>query len=299
MTTRTVAKKDLMGASRSRSLWVAGIFLALVAVLAIYARGPGAGSGREAVQGLFVQLSQILAVVLPIVALAASYVALAGEREGGGIKFLLSLPNTRWNVFAGKLVSRVVVVTVGIGFMYVAATSLSLTKYGVFAGSVIVGSLALTAVYASAFVSVGIAMSAITASRARAIAGALVAYIGLVILYVIPVVTVENMVRWLHHSMLGRETNPDLYNAVQYTSPYLAYQKAMNLLVPAPLERRFFLDSATDVAGSGRRRPPRSEVPDPELPVYLTDEFSLVVLAFWLVVPVIVGYWAFDRAELQ
>ena len=38
---------------------------------------------------------------------------------------------------------------------------------------------------------------------------------------------------------------------------------------------------------------------DPELPVYLTDEFSLVILAFWLVVPLSLGYWRFNGADLK
>lgn len=301
MSTLSVAKKDLTGARRSRALWIAGVALSLIAVMVIYARAPGFGSGHTEVQRLFVLLTQILAVLLPIVALAASYVAIAGEREGGGIKFLLSLPNTRWDVYAGTLLSRLVVVAVGVGFMFLAATSMSLTKYGAVAGGVIVGSFVLTVVYGSVFVSVAVAMSAMAASRSRAIAGALAAYFGLVVLYVVPVVSIQDMARWLHHSMLGLERNPDLYNAVRYTSPYLAYQKAMNLVVPAGLERRFFMDSATNVDQSPGRGPPGSGsgVVDPELPTYLTDEFSLVVLSFWLVVPLLVGYWAFDRAELE
>lgn len=299
MSTLSVAKKDFKGARRSRALWIAGIVLAVIATLLTYAREPYVQSNHELVQQLFVQLTQLLGVLLPIVALAASYVALAGEREGGGIKFLLSLPNTRWNVFAGKLLSRLVVVSAGVAFLYVAATSMSITKYGVFAAGVIVGTFVLTVAYGSVFVSVAIALSAMAASRSRAIAGALAAYFGLVVLYVVPVVSIENMVRWLHHSMLGFERNPDLYNAVRYTSPYLAYQKAINLVVPAGLERRFFLDSAANVDPASARGPRGGGVVDPELPVYLTDEFSLVILGFWLVVPLLVGFLAFDRAELE
>lgn len=296
MSALTVAKKDFTAARRSRSLWTAGVGLGAIAVLLTYTGGTAVG-GQAAVDRLFVQLTRLLAVLLPIVALAAAYVAIAGEREGGGIKFLLSMPNTRWDVYAGKLASRLVVVAAGVGIVYVAATSMSLTTYGVVAAGVVVGSLLLTVVYGSVFVSVGIAFSAVTASRTRAIGGALASYIGLVILYVVPLVSVENMVRWLHHTMLGLEQNPDLYNAVRFTSPYVAYQKAINLVVPLELERRFFTSSARNVE-PGRRRP-REEVLEPELPLYLTDEFSLVVLAFWLVVPIAVGYWAFARAELE
>lgn len=282
MSIRTVAEKDLVGARRSRPLWVAAAVLALIVVLVIYAPDPDVERARLAVQALFVLLVRFLSVALPIIALVASYVALAGERQGGGIKFLLSMPNTRLDVYAGKLASRLVVVAAAAVVVYVAATAASLTKYGAFAGGVVVGSFLLTVVYGSVFVSVAIAISGAVATRSRAIAGALVSYFVLVIPYALPGVSHGRVVRWLHHSVLGFESNPDLYNAVRHASPYLAYQKAVNLVLPAGLERRFFMTSA-----------------DPELPLYLSDGFSLVVLAFWLVVPVLVGFWAFERADLE
>ena len=33
--------------------------------------------------------------------------------------------------------------------------------------------------------------------------------------------------------------------------------------------------------------------------MYLRDEFSVVVLAFWLVVPLVLSYLLFERADLE
>jgi ABC-2 type transport system permease protein len=97
------------------------------------------------------------------------------------------------------------------------------------------------------------------------------------------------------------DANPDLYNAIEYTSPYRAYQKATNLAVPEDLAQRPFLDSAANAEAVSQARVsagPAASTP-PELPVYLTDEFSLVVIAVWLVVPLLVGYRTFNHADLE
>ena len=56
----------------------------------------------------------------------------------------------------------------------------------------------------------------------------------------------------------------------------------MNLVVPSGVER--------DVL----QRPAESYT----LPGYLGDEMSLLVFAVWLAVPLAVGYWRFEGADL-
>ncbi|QLH75965.1 ABC transporter permease subunit [Halosimplex rubrum] len=293
MSTVTVAKKDFKAARRSKLLWAAAIVLGLIAAFVGYVSGNASGGDAAQVRALFRVLTLLLAVLLPIVALVASYLAIAGEREGGGIKFLLSLPNTRRSVFVGKLLSRNGIVAGGVAFMYVAAISTALTRHGAFPAAVVFGTLLITLAYGSTFVSIALAMSSAAASRSRAIAGAFGTYFLLVILYVFPVASVGDIARWLHTTLLGASPNPDLYNAVQYTSPYLAYRKAVNLVMPAEMRQIVFYSSLPDDISYGS--PAANEV----LPLYLQDQASLVVLAFWLVVPLAIGYALFERADLE
>ncbi|WP_135366295.1 ABC transporter permease subunit [Halosimplex halophilum] len=293
MSTVTVAKKDFKAARRSKLLWAAAVVLGLIAAFVGYVSGGAPGPDAEQVRALFRVLTMLLAVLLPIVALVASYLAIAGEREGGGIKFLLSLPNTRRSVFVGKLLSRNGIVAGGVAFMYVAAVSTALARHGAFPAAVIFGTLLVTLVYGSTFVSIALAMSSAAASRSRAIAGAFGTYFVLVILYVFPVASVGDIARWLHTTLLGADANPDLYNAVQYTSPYLAYRKAVNLVMPTEMRQNVFRSSLPE----DLRFEPAGA--NDALPVYLQDQFSLVVLAFWLVVPLLVGYLLFERADLE
>jgi len=304
MSTGTVTAKDFKMARRSRMVWAGAILLGLIAALLAYVSGGVRQPPRTAVQNLFQTLTLVVAVLLPLVALVVSYLAIAGERESGGIKFLLALPNTRREVFVGKLLSRLGIVAAGVGFMYVAALSVALTRHGACPAAAVFGTFLLTVVYGSIFVSIAVSLSASAASKSRAIAGAIASYFLLVILYVFPVIRISNVVRWVHTTLLGSDPNPDLYNAVRHTSPYLAYRKATNLVLPGEMAQRPFRGSIRNVgtaAGAGPGRPGLTDAAraDPELPVYLTDEFSLVVLAVWLVVPLLVGYWRFQGADLE
>ena len=293
MSVLSVARKDFRGVKRSRGLWGVAIALGMIAAFTAYVSGTATGDSTRTVQELFRNLSLLLSVVFPLVALVATYLAIAGEREGGGIKFLLSMPNTRLDVFLGKLLSRAGIVAGGVVFVYVAAVSVAMTRHGAFPVEAIFGTFLVTLVYGGTFVSIAMSLSAAAASRSRAIAGAFGSYFVLVILYIFPVIRIPDIVAWVHTTILGADANPDLYNAVQYTSPFMAYRKARNLVLPDELRDVVFRSSMPDDISYEMART------DPELPAYLTDEFSLVILTFWLVVPLLLGYWRFNGADLE
>jgi ABC-2 type transport system permease protein len=303
---RTVAEQDFAAARRSKTLWAVAILLGGIAALLAYSyQGYRVGAVEE-VQQLFRNFGLLLAVLVPIVALMATYLAIAGERESGGIKFLLGLPNTRREVFVGKLASRLAIVGGAVAFMFVAAASTALTRHGVLPVGVVVGMFVLTVMYGSAFVSVALAMSAAVASRGRAIAGAIGTYFALIVLYLIPVVSLTAIARGVHHGLLGMERNPNLYAAIKYTSPYVAFRKAQNLVLPDSMANIVFRNAREAAAREGANSEQAAAGPTPypdvsavELPVYLGDEVSLLVLAFWLVVPLAIGYLLFERAELE
>lgn len=283
MTLSSVVSKDLTATSRSRGLWALATVLALLFAGVAYGYSGYALSATETVVDLYRTLGMVLAFLLPIVALVATYMAVAGERESGGVTFLLGFPNTRRDVFLGKLASRFVVVAVGLCFVYLAATTVAAAKHGVVLPGLVLGSLALSLLYGGAFVSIALSVSAAVATRSRAVAGAIGSYLLLVLLHVVPGVRISAIVRWLHTRMLGFEPNVDLYNAVTFTSPYVAYRKATNLLLPPERQATVFRRYG-DAAG--------------DLPAYLHDEVGLVVLAAWVVVPLALGYRRFARADL-
>lgn len=284
MSVGTVARKDLTSVRRSRALWTAGTALVLFTVLFAYWTESFGVSDREAVVRLFSTLTLAIAVVLPIVALVASYLAIAGERRSGGIKFLLGVPNSRRDVFLGKLASRLGLIAGGIVFAFFAASNVAIARHGVLPIRTVLGLFVVSFVYAAVWVGIGVSLSAAVAARGRAIAAAFGSYFVLIIIFALPFRLIPSFVRWLNERLLGFDPNQHLYDAVSHVSPYIAFRKAANLAFPAAEESQLFRRSAE--AGT-------------DLPVYLTDEFSLVVLAVWLVVPAVIGYRRFQRMDLD
>mgnify|MGYP000043471622 CR=1 FL=1 len=282
MTLRDVTRKDFTAARRSRGLWAVATALGVLTTFIAFGFSGYRLGPEETVIQLFRTMGGVFGLLLPIVALVASYMAIAGERESGGVKFLLGLPNSRRDVFLGKLVSRLAVVTAGIAFMFATATAMAVARNGALPLGVVAGMFVVSWLYAAVFVAVAVALSAPSQSRSRAIAAAVGSYFGLVLLYVIPGVSVALLVRFVHQTLLGFEPNLDLYNAVLYTSPLIAYRKAMNLVVPDQFERQVL------------QRASESDT----LPAYLGDEVSLLVFAVWLAVPLALGYWRFEGADL-
>jgi ABC-2 type transport system permease protein len=279
----SVAKKDFKSARRSRSLWLVATLLGVVTALIGYSYQGYQVTPTESVHRLFGQIVLLLSLLLPIVALVASYMSIAGERESGGVKFLLSLPNTRRDVFLGKFCSRLAVVGAGVVFMFVTATAGGVARNGVLPVGFVAALLAFTLVYGSVFVSIAVALSSMVAARSKAIAAAVGSYFLLVLLYVVPGLSVFMLARWVHTTLLGFDTNLDLYNAVSYTSPLTAYRQATNMVLPESVEQRVF-QRASDAG---------------ELPMYLSEEVSLLVFAVWVVVPLLVGYVRFQGADLE
>lgn len=278
-----VARKDFKGARRSRALWAVATLLGLLTALIAFGSQGYQLSPTETVVQLFSTIGLLLAMLLPIVALVASYMAIAGERESGGVKFLLGLPNTRRDVFLGKLLSRLAVAAAGVTFMFVTATAVAVARHGVLPAGVAVGMLAISLVYAAVFVAIAVALSSALAERSRAIATAVGSYFLLVVLYVVPGIGVSTVAQWVHTTIFGADPNLNLYNAVTYTSPFIAYRKAINLVMPAGMEQRVLQRTGENS----------------ELPAYLGDEVSLLVFAVWIVVPLAIGYLRFEGADLE
>jgi len=284
VSTLTVAKKDLTSVRRSRLLWAAVVVLTLGASFFAFSSEGHMQTPAATVRQLFGQVALVMSVLLPIVALMLSYLAIAGERRSGGIKFLLGVPNTRRDVFLGKLGSRLLVVAGALGFVFVGIVSAAVAGHGALPLATVSGLFFVSLLYASVFVCIAVALSAGIATRSRAIGVAVGSYFVLVILFVVPGIRITAIVAWIQETLLGLAPNRNLYDMVTYLSPYIAFRKATNLVFPADMERTIFYRDPDTAA---------------ELPVYLSDEFAVVLLAAWLLVPLVLGYLRFERADLE
>jgi ABC-2 type transport system permease protein len=272
----TIARNDFRNVRRSRILWgVVAIYVAFMALL-FYASGTGTDPNvRDTLFGAVF----LTTLVLPLVAIAASYLSVAGERESNTIRFLLSQPASRRSVVLGKFLSRgallttalVVAVLVGVAFVLAFYPALEPVALAKFTG--------LTLLLVGAYVSVSVALSTVSASRSRAIALTMAFYFVTDILSVVNAFSVKAAMEWVLGEVLGLAISAELYEGMStVVSPAKAYvNSTLAIFSPENFQR--------------------IQIPG-ELPFYLETWFMVVLLAAWIVVPLLLAMASFDRAEI-
>jgi len=274
----TVARDDFVNARRSYIvLGVVGVFTALVglifaAEISIY----------DDPYRVLWDVSALVAFVFPLVLAPLVYLSIAGDRISGRITFPMGLPNSRRDYVTGTFLSRfgtaaaAVLSGLLVGFVVALATYANApdpVRFLVFTG--------VTLVYALTFVSVFLAISAATTSRARAMFGALGAYFLLVVFWFgfFPLVNLRTAIDAVG-SLLGSDLSETVRGYVTLLSPGPAYLQSTELVYAGVLDQY-------DVFGQFGGDEP-----------YNQPWFGLLVMLGWTVLSLVVGYLAFDRSEL-
>lgn len=279
MTLSVVAKKDFQDALRSKLLWALSVLFILFAggMAYLYARVDFIRQPNSPLNalGLVNFIQGPTALFVAVAAVAVGYRAIAGERETGSGKLLLSLPHSRANVLLGKVVGRTGVLVVPILVGSIIAVVIGIVLLNEFAIANYVAYLFTTLVYAFAFISITVGISAMTGSTTRAAVGAFGFWAVFYFLWNFVPLVIYYVINGFSLSGLNMLSPPNWYRFVSQLSPSAAYNGALSSLLP---------DTGLTAGGGG--------------PFYLADWFGFVVLAFWIVAPLAVGYWRFESADL-
>ncbi|AHG00518.1 ABC transporter [Halostagnicola larsenii XH-48] len=298
---RAVAKKDFQDAVRSWVFWGLSFlfFLLLVGItggLAYFSTG--SGSTQELTTGGLISIvSQVTRVIIPLIALVLGWKAIAGERESGTIKVLLSLPHSRKDVVLGKLIGRSAVLSLSmiIGFGLAAVVVAALM--GGFDIAQYVGLLGMAILYGLAYTGIAVSLSSLTKSTTLAggaIFGVFMLFYGawnfirlgfgmLVSRDIISGVTYTRTAEMPDGTTteFTSERVPDFVLFIESLDPGNAFNNALSIVSPA-------IDGVTY---------PGYMFPD-GLPFYLEDWVSFIILLCWIVIPTAIALWRFDRVDL-
>lgn len=275
MSVIVVARKEFADAVRSRTLWGFVTIIALMTSLAITVSAfvPGDPNVYSAIGGA----SQFAGLLVPIMALVASYLTIAGERESGSIKILLGLPPSRGAVLAGKFFGRSLVVIVGTVVGFAIAGFVAVTLYGSVPPVAFVGVTMLAAALGVSFVGIGIGISAATATRSRAMTYGISAYLLLTLLW--------DLVPEIARMVIGGTATgglPAWYLLLTILSPTGAFNGLVQEILASTLGGPGF---GFALAG--------------QTPIYLGSWAMGVVLVLWTVIPLVAGYRIFQAADLS
>lgn len=281
MSVRAVVYKDVLDVRRSKLVWLVGVHYALLLVLFFaHVRVTGSDHTSATIEALW-GMAFVGGVFVPAIALVAAYLAIAGERESGSIRHLLSMPVTRREVVLGKYVSRGAIVAVSLFAGFAVAAILARLWFGPFDPRIFAGIATLTVLYALAYVAVAIGISALAESRSRAMLGAFGFYVVTNLMTLNDDVSGIAGIDYVLNGLLDLGVSE---GAIEFlgivTNPTRAYLLSILGVFPSQV--------TADMA-----------LPQPaSLPWYVQPEIAVLVLVVWLVVPVSVGLRAFDRADI-
>ncbi len=281
MSWAVVARKDFQDARLSKTLWGLSVLFVLFAagMAYLYAELPGLGgeTGDLSALGLIFFLSAPATLFVSITAVVVAAKSLAGERESGSMKLLLSYPHSRRDVVLGKVAGRAAVLALPIVVGFAVAAIVVLAKYATFTPVDYVLFVLLTVLYAFAYISLVVGLSATTGSGTRATAMAIGLFVVLELLWdVVPL----GVLYLLEGRLVPLQEYPNWALFLSGLTPSAAYSTAMGAVLPESPNAVLGLGSSGDV------------------PFYLADWFGLVLLVAWAVVPVSLGYLRFRRADL-
>lgn len=193
MSVRPLVRRELRDAVRR--WWFtanAALFALAGAAFMLFGQNDAMLLGERGYARALAGLMQLGLVFVPLLALVPAVAAIAGEREAGTLDYLLAQPVTRANVYRAKWlgVAIAVVLSVVVGLTFTAAIATSRGVPGAPTGALV----ACTSLLAVAFVSLGLCISSLTASRTRALSFGLALWVGFVGLGSLGVITA--FVRW-------------------------------------------------------------------------------------------------------
>lgn len=298
MSWRAIARKDFEDVIRSRMLWgILGVFVVLMTIITFAgAAGQSTNGSGEDILFLFANVGGQLLV--PIIALVVGYMAIVGERQSGSLRMFFGLSFDRDDVFFGKLASRLGVIVVATLGTCALAGVVSLVLFGAVPLRAFLGFAAFTVLLGAMFTAIAVSVSAVAASRMQAMAGAIGSYVLFIMLW-------HPLVAGIYYALNGSLVSyaaPKWYFLALRLNPLSAYNRGVSVLIDQYVYGLFgWPNIVADI-------PPQqtqdgglmvSERLGGELPVYLSEWATPVVLVLWMVVPVAVGYYRFERVDLN
>lgn len=295
MTWQSVARKDFRDSLRSRWLWVlTALFVVLFALPPILAflieNGSIQGSAGQSTDQYLYLMKQETAVLIPLISIVIGYAAITGERESGTLKLMLSLPHSRTDVVLGKVLGRssVVGISTVLGFVVAAIILLVTSLTFKFVNYVLFASLTL--LLGLVFVGLAVGISAAVKTGRRAMVTTISFYIVFLVLWSGLAKRVASLLG--RHAGVGTAGQVSTILFIRLLNPMTAYKTLVDtILLSSQLDARVLLfnrylqSTVATVLGK-------------PVPIYFSDAFVIVYLLFWLFVPVALGYYVFDRADL-
>ncbi|WP_415383093.1 ABC transporter permease [Halosimplex sp. TS25] len=280
----TIARKDLTDLARSKLMWVATLVVLAATVPQTYDRATD--SWNVFVDSTQDQLLIPFVLFAGPVAIVAAYASVAGERESGSLRVLLSFPTDRGAVLLGKALSRtVLLLALSLG-TYLVLGGVLIQAYGTLDGVEYLLDAGLLAAFTVAWAGLSVGVSAAVATKVRAVAVLFGLYLALGPLNLWRATVVRLVGTVLEGPGFDPSTLRSLTNAGGETPEWYLYVGRLN-----PIQ-------ATLAANEWTSHALTPSVWSTGPATLAHNAFGVAAVLAWGVVPLAIGHWRFGRADL-
>jgi ABC-2 type transport system permease protein len=302
-----VAKKDFRDALRSR--WLLGLTVLFVALISGVAallgwaaeNAPGlvlaiggfdllftdfvveTDSGTNVIVNssfvVWILNRKVVTWFLPLIAVIMAHNAIIDERESGSLKLLLSLPHSRPDVVFGKMLGRTAAI-VGPQFAGFVLPGIILALLVPFQAVEYFGFMLMTGLLTMVFVSISVGLSATLATRQRVLIASIAFYMLFVSVWGTLKLPFGN---WASRQNPGTQNWPDALSWMPIAPS--DFVDVLELINPTGAFKALsgpFLEGNLFAPGADPNR----------------QFAALMMLVFWLFLPMLVGIWRFDSVDL-
>ena len=271
---RIIAGKEIRDAIRNR--WIAAAIVLLAAIaLSLYFLGssPGGSIRASSLDVTIVSLASLSVYLIPLIALMLSYDALVGEFERGTMLLLLTYPVARWQVVIGKFIGQMLILLAAIvvGYGGTALVIVFSSEGGLDNWQAYLMMMASSWLLGGIFIALGYLISVFVRERATAAGAAIGVWLVGVVLYDFGLMSL----------LLADEEqtiSQNLFATLLVANPTDAY-RIFNLTG---------FDSVRQLAGMS----------DIGASAAVNPGLLLVVMAAWLVLPLLLTILRFRQREL-
>lgn len=297
MNWQPVARKEFRDLIRSKGVWLMGV---LITIGAISYTGDQEYFilNRIGNNISFAVFQHPVGALVPLAAILIAYRSIAGERATGSIKFAVGFPQTRRDVLIGKVVGQTAALSVPLVAAFVVGGTVGIIRRGLFSPVGFAVFVVLSLLYTLVNVSIATGISAAVSSPVRAAAGTFG--------YFLIILTSWARIRdQIYTLVTGRTLDAFAPPAAEWIflfdrlSPTSAYYLLTNKVLGAGNggAQYFFVIAEFEPSITTNALVYELIFTEPP-PFYLTQEFGLVILGLWIVLPTAIGYRVFSTADL-
>jgi ABC-2 type transport system permease protein len=249
---------------------VIAIFVAIFSVPVLTADKAVTRAGRVSMLNV---ISGYLSIIMFPIAFLLGFAAIAGEREGGQLTLLLSLPFSRRDIVIGKFVGRTAVIAIPLFVVGGVIAILTLSITGTFQILTLFTFVGATFLLTAVYMSIAIGFSAATTTSTRALIGIVAIFLLFTYGWHGPLFRLfHNLIRSVQLPFGSPTTWTTIYSVVE---PRGAYLLALTRILPR-----------------------QSHSPDLIGGILSPSILGIVILVCWIIGPLSVGYHRFKRADL-